>query len=141
VRQIYVTDDLLIPYDEIEITTSRSSGPGGQHVNRTESRVQVRFDVAHSPSLTEDQRRKILTKLGSRIDTTGALRLASQKHKSQIQNREAALGRLAEVLRDGLYRDPPRRATKPTRSQKERRLRGKHQRSEVKRARRVAETE
>lgn len=136
-RQIYVTDDLLIPYDELEIVATRSSGPGGQHVNTTDSRVQVRFELAASRVLTADQRRQLQNSLGRRLDKQGAIQVASQKHRSQLQNREAALARLAEILRDGLYKAPPRRATKPTRGQKQRRLESKHRRAEIKQARKV----
>lgn len=136
-RQIYVTDDLLIPYDELEIAATRSSGPGGQHVNTTDSRVQVRFLLAASRVLTADQRRQLESSLGKRLDKHGALHVASQKHRSQLQNREAALARLAEILRDGLYKAPPRRPTKPTRGQKQRRLESKHRRAEIKQGRKV----
>ena len=134
-RQIYVQDDLLIPYDELDFAASRSGGPGGQHVNTTESRVQVRFDVAGSRSLSDEQRRLLVAGLGRRLDKLGGVRVASQKHRSQIQNREAALARLAEVLREALHEDAPRRATRPSRAQRERRLTGKHRRAEIKRGR------
>jgi ribosome-associated protein len=134
-RQVYVDDTLTIPYEELEITASRSSGPGGQHVNTTDSRVHVRFDVSASPSLTPELRQKLRERLGGRIDKRGAVRVASQRFRSQIQNREAALARLAQLLRDALLDDAPRVATRPSRSKKEQRLREKHRHAEIKRER------
>jgi ribosome-associated protein len=134
-RQVYVDDTLTIPYDELEITATRSSGPGGQHVNTTDSRVQVRFDVSASPSLSAGLRRRLRERLAGRIDKSGAVRVASQRFRSQIQNREAALARLAQLLRDALLVEAPRVATRPSRSKKEQRLREKHRHAEIKRER------
>mgnify|MGYP003467368299 CR=1 FL=1 len=78
-RQAYGDDGLSIPYEELEITATRSSGPGGQHVNTTDSRVQVRFDVAASPSLTPELRQRLRERLGARVDKRGAVRVASQR--------------------------------------------------------------
>lgn len=119
-----------IPLAEIEIRTSRSSGPGGQHANVTESRVEASFDVVASPTLDERSRALLLERLGERVAAS------AQDARSQARNRELALERLGAKISKALERRKPRRATRPTRSSRERRLRGKRRRSEVKRTRR-----
>jgi len=130
-----VTDDLWVPRAELEFRASRSGGPGGQHVNTSSTRVELTWDVAGSPSLTEEQRARVLEKLANRIDGSGVLRLAASEHRSQHQNREAATGRFVELLRVALHVPKPRRKTRPTRASREVRLQGKKRRSEVKRLR------
>ena len=131
-----VTSSLEIPDAELSWRFSRSSGPGGQSVNTTDSRAELSFDVARSPSLPEYLRTRTLERLGRRL-VDGVLTIAASEHRSQLQNREAAAERLAQVLRDSLAPPPPpRRATKPTRGSKERRLKVKSQRSDLKRSRR-----
>jgi len=125
-----IDDELSIPLAEIDLRVSRSSGPGGQHANVTASRVQASFDIAGSPSLTDSQRSRLLARLGPRPTAV------AQDTRSQTRNREIALERLRARLAAALVRRPPRRRTKPTRASRERRLGGKRQRSEVKRARR-----
>jgi ribosome-associated protein len=115
---------------EIELRTSRSSGPGGQHANVTASRVEASFDVAASRSLTAEQRARISSRLGPRVTA------AAQDTRSQHRNRELALQRLAERLAHALEVRRPRTRTRPTRASQQRRIESKRRRSETKRARR-----
>jgi ribosome-associated protein len=127
---------IVIPVEELEFRFSRSGGPGGQNVNRRATKVEVLFDLAHSPALTADQRRRAAARLRSRIDSRGRLRVVAQDERSQAQNRIRALEVLERLLTDALKPPPPpRRATKPTRSAKEKRLASKRKRSETKRRR------
>jgi ribosome-associated protein len=127
---IEITPKLVIPESEFLFRRSRSSGPGGQHSNVTESRVEVVFDVDASEVLSDYQRRRITLKLGSVVSSV------SQDHRSQLRNRELALERLAEKLRAALKEEKPRRKTKPTAASKQRRLEGKQRLSEKKQQRR-----
>ena len=133
---IPITDALSIPFSELAFRTSRSSGPGGQHANRSETRVELRFDVARSPSLDEDQRRRVMARLASRMDSAGVLHLTSQRFRSQRRNREEVLRRFQILLARALARPRKRRSTKPSPQAKERRLAEKRRRSETKRLRR-----
>jgi ribosome-associated protein len=119
-----------IPLREIEIRASRSSGPGGQHANKTSSRIEARFDVAASEALSDDQKRRIIARLGPRVVAV------AQDARSQSRNRELALERLARRLASALTVHAPRRATRPTVSSVNRRLDTKRRRSERKRDRR-----
>jgi ribosome-associated protein len=120
----------FIPLAEIEVKASRSSGPGGQHANVTASRIEVRFDVAGSPSLTDSQRQRILDRLGPVVTAV------AQDARSQARNRELALDRLEAKLSGALARRRKRRPTRPTRSSREKRLESKRRRSRTKRERR-----
>jgi len=121
-------EGLVVPADEIVEQFSRSSGPGGQSVNTSDSRVEVVFDVAGSPSLTEAMRERALGNLGS-----GRIAIAASEHRSQHRNRVAARQRLADRLRTALAPPPlPRVPTKPTRGSQRRRVEGKRRRSQVK---------
>lgn len=120
----------FIPLAEIELKTSRSSGPGGQHANVTESRVEAVFDVSASTALTESHRRRITARLGT------VVRAVSQEARSQARNRELALERLEAKLAKALEVKKPRRATRPSRGARERRLETKRHRSRTKRERR-----
>ena len=120
---------------EIELRTSRSSGPGGQHANVTASRVEAVFDVAASETLSEAQRARITARLGPRVSAS------AQDTRSQLRNRELALARLAERLDHALAVRRPRRPTKPTRSAKAKRVEAKKRRGETKRARRRPDPE
>lgn len=136
---LQITSRLVLPEGELSWRFSRSSGPGGQSVNTTDSRAEVSFDVARSPSLDEHQRARALERLRGRL-VDGVLAVVAQDERSQLQNRELAASRLAQLLREALAPPPPpRRPTKPTRGSKERRLAGKKLRSEVKRGRRATE--
>jgi ribosome-associated protein len=130
-----VSDDLAIPLAELTYTATRSGGPGGQHVNTSATRVEVTFDVGASAALNEDQRRRIMERLATRIDGAGILRLASSAHRSQHQNREDVTARLARVLHDALQQRKPRKKTRVPRAAKEARLRQKKQRSQIKKKR------
>ena len=119
---IRITDALTIPANELQFRFSRSSGPGGQHINRSETRVELLFDIANSPGLSESQRYILLQRLGARVDASGVLRVVSSATRSQVENREDAVSRfqalLAAALRDRRRRVP----TRPTRAARERRL-------------------
>jgi ribosome-associated protein len=124
-----INRELAIPLSEIDIRVSRSSGPGGQHANVTASRVEAVFDIAGSPSLTEDQRRRLCARTGPRVTAV------AQDTRSQIRNRNLALERLRSRLATALTVQRPRRRTAPTRSAREKRLADKRRRSETKRQR------
>lgn len=130
-----VNDRLTIPDAELEVQSSRSSGPGGQNVNKVETRVTVRFDVAGSAVLTEEERRLILERLSSRITKEGVLQVSSQVHRSQAANREEAMERVARLLAAALRPRRRRKKTRVPRAAKRRRLEAKRRRSEVKRLR------
>ncbi|HVV13941.1 alternative ribosome rescue aminoacyl-tRNA hydrolase ArfB [Amycolatopsis sp.] len=130
-----ITRRLVIPAGELRERFSRSSGPGGQGVNTTDSRVELSFDVARSPSIPDDLRPRLLARLGSRL-SDGVLTIAASEHRAQLANREAARLRLVSALRDAAAPPPPkRRPTKPSRGSKERRLAEKKRRGDVKRGR------
>ncbi|HEY6424445.1 MAG TPA: alternative ribosome rescue aminoacyl-tRNA hydrolase ArfB [Pseudonocardiaceae bacterium] len=124
-----------IPEGELRWRFSRSSGPGGQGVNTTDSRVELIFDVVASTAFTEDQRAQILQRLSGRL-VNGVLTVVAAEHRSQLRNREAAQIRLAAMLRQALAPDPPtRRPTRPSRAARERRLADKRRRTLIKRLR------
>ena len=125
-----IRDDLTLPLDEIELRTSRSSGPGGQHANVTASRVEAVFDVQASPTLSEDQKARICARLGPRVTAS------AQDTRSQHRNRELALDRLAQRLGSALEVRRPRTKTRPTRASQRRRIESKRRRADVKRGRR-----
>lgn len=132
---LQVTSRLVVPEAELSWRFSRSSGPGGQSVNTSDSRAELSFDVARSPVLPEHLRTRALERLAGRL-VDGVLTVAASEQRSQLQNREAAEQRMAQLLREAVAVPPaPRRPTRPTRGSKERRLAGKKQRSEVKRGR------
>jgi ribosome-associated protein len=122
-----------IPLAEIDLRTSRSSGPGGQHANVTASRVEAVFDVSASGALTEEQRQRIAARLGP------VVRAGAQDTRSQLRNRELALERLRGRLESALTVQRPRRATKPTAASRRRRAESKRRRGELKRSRRRPE--
>jgi ribosome-associated protein len=128
--RLRVTPSCVIPLDELEWQTSRSGGPGGQHANTSDTRVEVRFDVAGSPSLGPRQRARLLAKVGP------VVRATASDSRSQARNREIALERLRTRLAEGLKVERPRRATKPTKAARVRRLDAKRRRSVRKRDRR-----
>lgn len=127
---------VTIPGDELKVRFTRSSGPGGQNVNKRSTRAEITFPIATSRALTERQRELALQRLGSRVDTRGRIHVVSSSGRTQAENRVLALARLRGLLADAL-RPPPRarRATKPSKGAVDRRIRKKKQRSEVKRTR------
>lgn len=131
-----VSPALRVPFAELEFRATRSGGPGGQHVNTSSTRVEVSWDVAGSPSLTEPQRRRLLLRLASRLDGCGTLRLVSSGSRSQLRNREEVTERLRRLVAEGLVVPKVRKRTKPSRAAKAARLEGKRRRSATKRDRR-----
>ena len=128
-------DGLVIPHGELVERFSRSSGPGGQSVNTTDSRVQLTFDLATSTVLTDTQRERALRRLAARLDGT-VLTVDASEERSQFRNRTVARERLAALLREALAPPPPqRRATRPTRGSIDRRLASKSRRGDLKRQR------
>jgi len=138
---LVVTPRWSVPETELSWRFSRSSGPGGQSVNTTDSRAELSYDLGRSPSLPEHLRARAVERLAGRL-VDGVLTVAASEQRSQLQNREAAERRLAELLRSAVAAPPKaRRATRPTRGSQERRLAGKKQRSELKKGRRGARDE
>jgi ribosome-associated protein len=129
-ESIRVTRSVLLPLAEIEIRVSRSSGPGGQHAQKSETRVEALFDVEASEALTEAQKRRVVGRAGP------VLRAVAQDERSQARNRELAVDRLVVKLREALAVPRPRVPTAPTAAARERRLAGKRRRADVKRGRR-----
>jgi ribosome-associated protein len=132
---LYITNGIAIPLDELRFRYARSSGPGGQHVQKTETKVELLFDLANSPSLTGEQRARALERLANRIDNEGVLHLTSQGGRSQMQNRQEVLERLQALLAAALKPRKRRRATQPSLEARRRRVESKRQRSQLKRLR------
>jgi len=135
-EDLLVDSGLLIPGGEITYRASRSSGPGGQHVNTTDTRVELRWNVRESAVLNEDQRERLLTRLAGRINRNGELVLSCGTRRSQHRNREEVAARLARLVRAALVRPRRRVPSQPTREAREKRLREKKRRAETKRRRR-----
>jgi ribosome-associated protein len=128
-----------VPESELELSAARSSGPGGQSVNTTSSKVELRWNVADSPALTEAQRARVMQRLASRLTNDGVLVLQGSEHKSQHRNRAAVLSRFRSIVGEALEPPKQRRRTRPTRGSKERRLQAKKHRGETKRLRKPPE--
>ena len=133
---IVVNDRVAIPRSELEVRASRSGGAGGQHVNKTSSRIEIRWNVRRTSALDEALRERVLGKLASRLDGEGNVRVVSSEMRSQHQNRERAEQRLAELVARALVVPKARKKTKPSRASKENRLQEKKRHSERKRNRR-----
>jgi ribosome-associated protein len=133
---LQVTAGVTIPESELTWRFSRSSGPGGQGVNTADSRVELVWDAAGSTALSPVQRERLLERLSGRL-TGGVLTIAASEHRAQLRNREAARDRLVAIVSEALRPPAPaRRATTPSRGAKERRLKGKQRRTDIKRLRR-----
>ena len=133
-RDLEIGDGIVVPAALLRAETSRSGGPGGQNVNKLETRVTIVVDVDALP-LPDDRKSRIRERLASRINREGTLRVTSQAERSQLANRDRALARMEELLRDALVEAKPRRRTRATKASKERRLREKKRRGEKKRLR------
>lgn len=131
-----VAPDLRVPLAELEFRATRSGGPGGQHVNTSSTRVEVTWDVAGSPALSDEQRRRLLVRLASRLDGAGRLRVVSSGSRSQLRNREDATERLCDIVAQALMVPKTRKRTRPPRAAKAARLESKRRRSATKRDRR-----
>jgi ribosome-associated protein len=133
---VVIDGRLVIPARELRWRFSRSSGPGGQGVNTADSRVELTWDLAASPALGAEQKERALARLGARL-VAGRLTVVASEHRSQLRNRDAALARLAAIVRDAVAPGPrSRRATAPTRGSQRRRAESKRRRGETKRLRR-----
>jgi ribosome-associated protein len=138
---VKVNRSLTIPDDEIRYTFSPSGGPGGQHANRSSTRVELTWNVERSQALGPRQRAKIQTELKNRIDSSGVLRLTSDRFRSQLRNREDVTNRFVELIRAALVPRRLRVPTKPHRAAKERRLADKRRRGDLKRQRRRSDND
>lgn len=134
--RLVVNGQVRIPAQELTVRASKSGGPGGQHVNTSSTRVEVVWNLRESTALSADQRERLEARLSTKLDARGNLRVVAADTRSQSQNRALALSRLVQMLRAGLVVPKARRATKPSRGQREQRLDEKKRRSSVKRDRR-----
>lgn len=133
---IQVTDSIAVPRSELVYRASRSGGAGGQHVNKTSTKIELLWDFQRSGALDDGQKERVRKKLAARIDSDGNLRVVAGNRRSQLQNRGAAEERLAKLVRDAMHEPRKRRATAPTRASKERRLETKKQHGQKKANRR-----
>jgi ribosome-associated protein len=134
-NSLYVNESLSIPRDELDVRVSRSSGAGGQHVNKTSSRVEISWSIQGSRALDDEQRARLREKLGSRLASDGSVRVVASDTRSQTRNRELAEERLTELIARALVVPKKRKPTKPTKASKEARLEAKRRHSSKKRER------
>ncbi len=132
---LFINTRVRIPLAELAYEFSRSSGAGGQNVNKNETAVALTFDLARTPALNESERARLLDKLANRVTSDGLLRMESQESRSQLKNREEVTRRFAQLLREALIVPRSRRKTKPSRAAKERRITAKKHAGEIKRGR------
>ncbi len=133
---LIVSDSLTIPHSELSIRASRAGGPGGQHVNTSSTRIEVRWNVLSSTALTEEQRERLTERLAGRLDAEGNVRVVAADSRSQRQNREAAESRLADLIRRALVIPKSRRPTRPSKAVQRRRQEARKRQAEKKRDRR-----
>ncbi len=138
-RGLRLGDDVMVPEAEIEVRASRSSGPGGQNVNKVETRIELRFDLAGSAVFDAATKQRLRARLGKRVTEDGVVRVVCQVHRSRARNEAEARLRLVALLQRALTPPRPRRQTRPTLASRQRRLEAKRQRAASKRARRVDE--
>lgn len=134
-NDLYIKNGLIIPEDELEITTSRSSGAGGQHVNKTDTRITIRWNIKNSSALSNEQKQYVLEKLQARITQDGVLIIHNSESRSQQQNKKNALRNLAIIIREALHVPKKRIATKISKKLKEARLKSKIHRGTIKKIR------
>lgn len=132
---IEINPGLAIPESELTFRASRSSGPGGQNVNKVNSRITIEFDLDGSPSLSDDQKARIREKLAARISTEGILQVSSQKFRTQRGNRDEAIAQFARLLRSALHEKRKRKKTRVSKAAKQKRLDDKKARAQLKRNR------
>jgi len=132
---IEFTNNISISEEELAFTASRSSGPGGQNVNKVSTRITLFFDLLNSESFSDEQKQRIFKRLATRIDKNGVIRVVSQKYRTQTANRKAAIERLQSLLKDALKTKPKRKKTKVPYAAKQKRLEQKRQRSLLKQQR------
>jgi ribosome-associated protein len=129
---VQITPEVALPAEELEFRFARSGGPGGQHVNTSATKVELRWGVDASPSLNAEEKAQVRKRLGNRITADGVLVLQSSEYRSQTRNREAVVARFAALLSDALRSEQPRKPTRPPRAAAQRRLEEKRRRSEAK---------
>lgn len=132
---LFINESVAIPRSELDVRVSRSSGAGGQHVNKTSSRVEIFWNIASSRAISDDERSRLLAKLASKLTTEGSIRVVASDMRSQSRNRELAEERLADRVRRALIIPRKRRPTKPTRASKEARLEDKKRQAKKKKDR------
>jgi ribosome-associated protein len=131
-KDLFIKNGVIIPERELEITTSRSSGAGGQHVNKTETRITVRWNITTSSALTDEQKNYLLDKLQPQLTSEGDIVVHNSESRSQQQNKKNALNNLAAIIRNGLHKPKKRVATKISKALKEARLKSKAHRGKIK---------